>query len=652
MQKTPDNDIGGDGGRTIFLDRHQVVCPGTSAMSSFKFVTNGNNRGHYEYWCVEVKNAGPRVDRFTDWNDEGGGLTWFLDRHSPQCSDGEVLTGFELQRRNGNQIRYHIQCETASVLGKNKLPVCLFLHGAMVHGARPTAWKTNYGEVVGALKSYWGDYNHWYADVCESFVYSWAETAGHAWTDKNLQSDYADKAAEVIAKGGIVFGHSMANAILAGACYQQGKCVQWYSLGGGYSGQAVGDTVEGIIDIVQGGPGAITAALIAAAVDPKLLPAAEIIGRLVGGPIRTFINDDVFQGFSYRKDGMRLGTNKNAMARKVDDLGLLKGSLCGVQAAGSPVQLQDSQLAKDALSNIFNLLSFESAVKQIDDIDSYKMSLAMQLVASLVSVELVKTKHVDTRSDGLVETNACAYWTDDVTTDQGRHWYGIKKPWPEYGAFDTPKKGDTHILARINHIEECGVFPRGGSAVALKWMRNMMCNEIEAKGGVCSAWGGQEKIPYEWAAPNGQIGDACDPTGIQLKYACKGANVAGAGMPHQFDYAFCFHFDCLFLIPFPHVLLGTWCCQADGKGMCQNKVRDWAGAYYCASDCVGKFLGSPGTCELGLKNGIGDKCFFDWDCGTGSCCAGQCANKKKDWAGLFWCPNECKSSFFSRQGSC
>ena len=153
------------------------------------------------------------------------------------------------------------------------------------------------GEIVGAVTSYWGDYNRWYADVCDTFIYGWAETTDYAWTDSQLQNDYADKAAEVIAQGGIVFAHSMANAILAGACYQKGKCVQWYSLGGGYSGQAVGDAVETIIDLAQGGSDSMAAALLAAgaASGGATLPAAAFMG-IVGTFIRSFVNDNVFQG--------------------------------------------------------------------------------------------------------------------------------------------------------------------------------------------------------------------------------------------------------------------------------------------------------------------------------------------------------------------
>jgi len=440
----------------------------------------------------------------------------------------------------------------------------------------------------------------------------------------------------------------MANAILAGACHKLGKCVQWYSLGGGYSGQAVGDAAIKLLDEAQSGAAAVSA-YASTTLDGQILKSwnpPTFIWDAISKSVRFFVNDKVFKGFSYRNADMRLGPNKNAMARKVDSMGLLKGSLCGVSAVGTQITPTKSDI-DDIFKNVLTLATsqpnaFEGLARTLDNLETYKMSIAMQVVAKLVADELVATKHFDTRSDGLVETNACAYWTDDVTTDKGRNWYGIRKEWPEYGPSDTPLPQDTHILARINHIEECGVFPTGGSAVALKWMRNMMCREIEAKGGKCAAWGGKETIAYAFAAPSGQIGDSCQAIG---PYACKGVNLN----PTQ---------------------PGTWCCQTnflDAKFMCQNRVKDYAGVYYCPRDCVGN-PGRPvsnmfGSCEqpdrVHWPRWKDEVCAVHTDCqdwdkmdNGRACCNGRCTDKKKDWAGTWWCPNECTGRPFGPKGSC
>lgn len=116
--------------------------------------------------------------------------------------------------------------------------------------------------VLAGRTTYWGAYNNWYADVCEEFIALWlARTTDKAFDDEKLMNSYADKAIEVSNRGGIVSAHSMANAILAVACWKKQKCVQWYSLGGGYSGQAIGPAVldlmsptKNIIEIQGAGP--------------------------------------------------------------------------------------------------------------------------------------------------------------------------------------------------------------------------------------------------------------------------------------------------------------------------------------------------------------------------------------------------------------
>lgn len=91
---------------------------------------------------------------------------------------------------------------------------------------------------------------------------------------------------------------------------------------------------------------------------------------------------------------------------------------------------------------------------------------------------------------------------------------------------------------------------------------------------------------------------------------------------------------------------GSACCG----GKCAPLKKDWAGVYYCKADCVGASGASKGTCPLKEK---GDSCKVGADCeGSLSCCSGKCRKKKKDWAGVKYCPNECVGKPGGKPGSC
>jgi hypothetical protein len=34
------------------------------------------------------------------------------------------------------------------------------------------------------------------------------------------------------------------------------------------------------------------------------------------------------------------------------------------------------------------------------------------------------------------------------------------------------------------------------------------------------------------------------------------------------------------------------------------------------------------------------------------CCQQRCHKKKRDWAGVMWCPDVCKNNMFAPPGSC
>ena len=111
------------------------------------------------------------------------------------------------------------------------------------------------------------------------------------------------------------------------------------------------------------------------------------------------------------------------------------------------------------------------------------------------------------------------------------------------------------------------------------------------------------------------------------------------------------------------------CCN----GKCTQKQKDWANVGYCPHECVGTFGGKPGTCGRtsstpSTPSGppppsgprpIGSPCSLHTDCagwGAGTtavaCCRGRCTRKKKDWAGVGYCPHECVGSFGGKPGSC
>lgn len=629
FDSTPWNDDGG--GNSIFLDRHDVKCTGAFALNSFRYVLHpdyfkGDRRTHYEYQCVDTGGSTSVTERVTTWQGGGGGNMIFLDRANIACQSDELMQGFRYQRNpnNGDEYRYVLKCKKPRNLVPqvSKLPVCLFLHGAMVKGARPTVFKSHHGEIMGSGRTYWGAFNDWYADVCSEFVYGWARTTDKAFDDPELMNSYSDKALEVMSRGGIVIAHSMANAILAAACWKLNKCAQWYSLGGGYSGQAVGPAV---LDLMSATKKMVTIPGIGVG-GSDLEVGLEVIGA--------FVSPTVFDGFRYDKNGMRLDKNKatrNAMAMNTDKMKLLKGSVCGVSPKGNGVELDKYQTFDNVLSRAFQVERWK---------DQAFLGAFMDFVANLVRTKLYQTSppHADDRSDGLVELAACAFWSDDVSDTSKYNWYGIGKPWPEYGPFDDHKPEDTHILARINHVEECGIFPETGSAIALKWIRNMMCKEIkETQGNKCS----DAPQNYNWPNPSKQLGEICVGD-----WDCNGWNFDVLGRTAT-----------------------TGCCGWELHSMCSKKLQDYAGFYYCPADCVGNPWANSqsslsGTCEqtdtkLHWPRTRGEPCVVHTDCesyslsGPGlACCDRQCKDKKRDWAGGYFCPGECKGKFYLGAGTC
>lgn len=535
----------------------------------------GNGPGQSDFWLTTC-NAGNNNQMFVyDPNtkmlrnptknnlcmdDGGGNSSGATNYHMWSCDTN-----------NGNQRFELLSLDPAPAPTSQKLPVCLFLHGALVKGARPTQFKSSYGEIAGALRTYWGPFNAWYADMCDSFLYSWANTDAYNWQDSQLQSSYYQKAQEVTNLGGIVIAHSMANAILAGACYMQGKCVQWYSLGGGYSGQVVGN-----------------------------------VGLAVLQPLG--IPNVIASGFDMMGNGMRLSNNdKNGMAKVVYSKGLLKGSVCGTAPLGNAVNVDSAQ-------NPFKLFDFPTALRVQNKIDQSVIgALFGALGGALADALRVTGETSEFRTDGLVEVATCAFYRPDGVSGD-KVWFGGKGAWPEVGPSDNV--ASPYILASVNHIEETGVFTN--TPVIMNWMRNMMCRELAAQGKPCPA----NPRSYAWPDPAGRLGDACDLfNGCNQGSCCQNAGhgICQNKLNDYLGVLWC-PSDCQGAIGqaqtcenedirlhWPRCnnefcIFGTDCAGWGGSGMeccnnkCTQKKRDWADNWWCPSVCKGKWWSNPGTC--------------------------------------------------------
>ncbi len=98
---------------------------------------------------------------------------------------------------------------------------------------------------------------------------------------------------------------------------------------------------------------------------------------------------------------------------------------------------------------------------------------------------------------------------------------------------------------------------------------------------------------------------------------------------------------------------GVACCH----GKCTNTRKDYAGIWWCPHECRGRFGAASGTCPL-KENG--QSCSTHVDCKNHTslgvkgvaCCRGTCKPLKRDWAGVWYCPHECRGGAFSGSGTC
>jgi len=102
------NDEGG--GNTIYLDRHNIDCGDNSVMSQLKLNRDGAGKFKYDYTCLSSNAPLTCRDVTTPANDWGGGKSIFLDRHDLKCNDNEAMSQFHLTRPSDNTIQYNFKC--------------------------------------------------------------------------------------------------------------------------------------------------------------------------------------------------------------------------------------------------------------------------------------------------------------------------------------------------------------------------------------------------------------------------------------------------------------------------------------------------------------------------------------------------------------
>ena len=76
------------GGNTVYLDRHRLNCGGAgNAMKMFKLERSGRNRIRYKYTCCQLSAGTCSTRKETnDYTRDGGGKVVYLDRQRVSCT--------------------------------------------------------------------------------------------------------------------------------------------------------------------------------------------------------------------------------------------------------------------------------------------------------------------------------------------------------------------------------------------------------------------------------------------------------------------------------------------------------------------------------------------------------------------------------------
>lgn len=98
------------GGNAIYLDRHNVKCGTSEALMTWKFSSGAPNTVRYDYQCAPMEGLTKCTPMTTAWNEEGGGNMLFLDRHDVTCPGGTLLNRIQLIRDGKGKYRYEYTC--------------------------------------------------------------------------------------------------------------------------------------------------------------------------------------------------------------------------------------------------------------------------------------------------------------------------------------------------------------------------------------------------------------------------------------------------------------------------------------------------------------------------------------------------------------
>ena len=104
------------GGNSVYLDQQNVDCD-DKPISEFQLKAVNDNEIKYAYKCSTLSHNGVCRDVQTEFSNDGGGNTDYLDRHGVNCEPGEAMTSFKLIRNpvdrrdtEGDRVAYAYKC--------------------------------------------------------------------------------------------------------------------------------------------------------------------------------------------------------------------------------------------------------------------------------------------------------------------------------------------------------------------------------------------------------------------------------------------------------------------------------------------------------------------------------------------------------------
>ena len=110
-------------GSMVFMDRQNIQC-GKNYLTQFKMSRKpGGGQYKFTYTCCDIPGEADVKTQNTNFNDDGGGNTVFLDRHRVECPEPYSLSRWALKRNapTFGKIRFEYTCIKAiPVPGKNK----------------------------------------------------------------------------------------------------------------------------------------------------------------------------------------------------------------------------------------------------------------------------------------------------------------------------------------------------------------------------------------------------------------------------------------------------------------------------------------------------------------------------------------------------